>query len=404
MSKFALRFAPMALALTILVAACEPKHAIKPPPDKPDDPTLATAGSVAITKSYLEIAFGNLPVEERDEFRGPDGPRKLLEKQIDTIAYYLEGLRREWKKEAEFREAMGVVEKAVLVYMARERAAAKIPPVGDDDVRAAYQRYVRRTRAAKGEPKSFEDIDATLRAAIERQRFRRAGQERVAELMKDYGAVEHRELLAVSPKDAAENEQLRQVLVESRAFELTLVEFFAWIAGQPPAYQEQAKTNDGRNWLLDRYLEDEFLRIDAISQQLHKSDEYATRMLVAEISILGRMAQERITEKNIRATGDEARAYLAANPDKLAGKTWEKDEEEIRRAASEAKRARIIKEFADALRRDRYLVAYREDAIAKIDLASITDAGIEAIMPERPGEIAEEIDYSDLIEDAPAGM
>ncbi len=403
MSKFVHRFAPIALALCVLVAACEPKAAIKPPPDKADDPTLATVGSVAITERYLKVAFANLPADARDEYRTDEGKRKFLEKQIDLIAYYAEGVRRNWKQNADFRNAMSVIEKAALVFMAKERAAAKIPPVSDEDVRAAYDRYAHKARAAGRDPRSFEDAAAALRAAIERQRFRHAGQERVAALMKDYGAVEHRGLLATDPKDAAKNAELRQVLVESRAFELTLVEFYAWIARQSPAYQEQAKTTDGRNWLLDRYLEDEFLHLDALAQQLHKDDEYATRMLVAEIGILGRMAQERITEKNIKAAGDEARAYLAANPDKFAGKTWEKDEEEIRRAATDAKRTRIVKEFADALRRDRYLVAYREDAIAKLDLAAVTDAGIEAIMPERPGEAAEALDFSDLIEDAPAG-
>lgn len=401
MSKFVHRFAPILMALAILIAACEPKAAIKPPPDKPGDPTLATVGSVSITANYLKIAFANLPAEAREEFRSDEGKRRFLEKQIDLIAYYSEGVRRNWKQNADFRNAMSVIEKAALVFMAKERAAAKLPPVSDEDVRAAYERYAQKARAAGREPKSFEDADAALRAAIERQRFRHAGQERVGALMKDYGAAEHRALLDTDPKDAVKNAELRQVLVASRAFELTLVEFYAWIARQAPAYQEQAKTKEGRNWLLDRYLEDEFLHIDALTQQLHKDDEYATRMLVAEIGILGRMAQERITEKNIKATGDEARAYLAANPDRFAGKTWEKDEEEIRRAATDAKRTRIVKEFADALRRDRYLVAYREDAIAALDLAAVTDAGIEAIMPERPGESAEALDFSDLIEDAP---
>lgn len=381
------------VAAALILAACEPKFAAKPPAEKSDDPTLATVGRYAITTSFLKTSLSNVPVIFRANFMSDEGKRDFLERQIDAMTYAQEGERRQWDKTPEFRNKMRMLETTALVYLAKKKAAESMPPITDDQLRERYEQYTKQAADRSAAVKPFEEARESLLRSAERGRINHAAEERVKALKTEYGMGEKRELLAREPKDMP----LGEDLVTSRAFNLNVRDFFLWAKNQTPDYQQQLKTEAGRNWLLDRHIEDELLHLDALAQQLHQTDEFKTRMEVARINVLGKLSENRITATNIDATGVETREFYDAHKSEFGDKPFEEVETAVRAKATAAKRARIVKEFADALRRDRYLVNYYEANVAALDLSTVTEGDIGLMVMPTADHNAPDVDVEALL-------
>ncbi|MBZ0270826.1 hypothetical protein K8I61_02230 [bacterium] len=346
----------VAVMFAASVSACRPRHAAKPPPDDPADPTLATISDHKITRDHLAYVIAALPETGLKEARTEDGLKEILETQIDLVAYAKEGRRRGLQNSPAFHEAMDVASKIILIDMAKDAVFRGLP----------------------------EGADAAA--------FREALKERVAALSQEYEVTIHDDTLEKNPLDLEGSAPV----IAGRAFDLEMNEFIEWIKTLPKPLRELVGSAPGRRYLGRLYLEQELWQLEAVANKRDKTPEFKTRRFVAETNLLGHITAEKITGTNVVATSVEAEAYYSDHPEEF-DKPFAEAKEDARTRATERKRARVRKELAFALRRDRYPVRYREDAIAAFDVAAAIKRVGDA--PDAPlvSAAVEGVDESELV-------
>jgi hypothetical protein len=361
-------FVVLSILLIAACAFCTARGTAKMPKDDPNDPLIAMVGDTVISTDYVKIALSNMPLLFRSKYNTEEGKKQYIESLIDMMAYYHEGLRRQLEKKPEYQEKLDIIQKLTLIHMAKDKLFDKLPPVSQDDLQKAYDHYKTAQEKSQKTPISLAESEKNLRSSIEAENYKKAFKDRVAALKEEYGYKMDEEVLKKAPKDV----ELKTLIVESRAFNLTMADFIAWAKTLPGYMKRQMSTAEGRQFLVNYYVENELLFYDAFLQKLDKTPEFDKRMFIVKVSILGQITMNSITAKNIQATNKEAKEFYEKHQDQFKGESWEKSQKLAEKKASTEKRERVSKELAFALRRDRYPVHYWEDNIKKLDLSTVT--------------------------------
>lgn len=357
------------------------------------NPTLVTVSNTSITVDYMKYALSNLPLMFRRRFMEGEGKSDFLDRQIDAMIYYHEGLSRNLDKKQEFLNRIHQMEKVTMIHMAKDAAFSKAAPAGDEELQKQYDHYIKREQRAGREPKSFEEAVSMLRKNLTGSRYRRGYKARVEKLKSEY---------ALQIKEDTINKPIREltldmIVVQSGAFNLSVKDFLLWTGSMPENYRKQLATEIGRKWLVNNYVENELLYLDALQKEMNKSEEFKNRIFVLEVNVLGQMTADEIVSKNIEATYKEAEQYFKDNPKKFKGSTWEQAQPKARAMTSSEKKDRITKELAFALARDRYIVRRNEDRIKELDLSEVTKGEIGLVaFPPVPRE-AEKVDIDSIL-------
>lgn len=369
--RFAPRGKPALCVMVLLCLAlshCEPRGKLRPPESKEKDPTLITVADTALTIDFVKYALSNLPLLLRGRFMNEEGQKEFIERQIDAMAYYHEGRRRKIDKSRDYLNRIYLTQRLTLIHMAKDRAYDASAPLDPAESAKAYEHYSAKEKSAGREPKPLAEVESSLSRSLEAGRYRRAFKTLVETLKKEYDLKLNQDALDKPFREL----KLDMAVVESRAFNLTVMDFLQWIKSLPENFQKQLATVPGRKFLVDYYVENELLYYDALVRKLDKTEEYKTRVFVMEVNILGKMTADAITKQNILATTKEAREYYKKYKDKFGGRDFSQVRESAIRKAGADKRARITRELAFALRRDRYPVRYFEDRIKELDLSLVT--------------------------------
>ncbi|MCZ7585153.1 MAG: hypothetical protein M5R36_18495 [Deltaproteobacteria bacterium] len=202
------------------------------------------------------------------------------------------------------------------------------------------------------------------------------------------------EAVAKMPKDVSMDDPI----ATSNAVSMDAREFYTWVRGLQGPLRKLAATESGRRFLVNLRVEWELLYSDAVAKGLSKTDEFARRTYIDEVSALGKATVEQITKDNIKATRAEAQAYYDDNKTQFGGRLFDDVVEEARERATRAKVARVRKELAQALRRDRYIVSYHRENIDKLDPSGFTKGEMGVFMyPLVPDDAPDaELDSLDL--------
>ncbi|MCB1154039.1 hypothetical protein KDL45_10350 [bacterium] len=107
----------VALVLILAVSACEPRDIMRPGPEDPDDPQLASVADQAITVAKLEAALRMRPPDV--EPLAADGERHaFLDAEIRRQIFAQEALGRQMQTEPRHLRALGAINRRVLAERA----------------------------------------------------------------------------------------------------------------------------------------------------------------------------------------------------------------------------------------------------------------------------------------------
>lgn len=389
----AFRASLVVVLILVGLAACEPRGKKKPPADTKENPTLVTVSHTAITVDFMKYALSNLPLMFRRRFMKGEGKSEFLDRQIDAMIFYHEGISRGLDKKQDFSDRIHQMEKVTMIHMAKDAAFSEAAPAGDEELQKQYDHYIKREQRAGREPKSFEEAVPMLRKNLIGSRYRRGYKARVEKLKSEYTLQIMEDTITKPIRELT----LEMVVVQSGAFNLSVKNFLEWAGSMPENYRKQLATEIGRKWLVNHYVENELLYLDALQQEMNKSEEFKNRIFVLEVNILGQMTADEIVSTNVEATYTEAEKYFKDNPEKFKGATWEQAQPKARAIAGNEKKDRVTKELAIALARGRYVVERNEDRIEELDLSGVTkgEIGLVAFPPVPPE--AEKVDIENFL-------
>lgn len=137
---FLLGICTLALAVVLIVAACDQTGGAKGAKGAKPGQTLATVGNSTITTDDFDEILKRIPPFNRKRYTTKEGKMELLDKLVEEDLFYQEALRRGLDKDAEFTKRIEQIRQGILASMVKKELYEQEFSVTENEVKDYYEK------------------------------------------------------------------------------------------------------------------------------------------------------------------------------------------------------------------------------------------------------------------------
>ncbi len=357
----------LALFVCVLAACDRRPKSTEAPLTKDGKPVLAdVGGQFQVTVPYYELAISRVPVASRYQYLTPDGKRQFLEKLAIEAVYYLEGKRRKFYLEKDFRNMLKLRHYYIYIEEGRKEILKGLS-VTDEQVKAEYDATIKDKDAFP-----FDKMKEEIRYRLLERELDKAVESKKDELRKTWGVKMHYDVLALLNPQSMKNgtaPALDQPLAEGAEYKYTVDQFLKRLDLAPPEVREKAERYPDPVKMLDFFVGEDLLSAWVQKANLDKSLDLELRKKILEVGALSAFTRQQIVGRDIFATPTEARTYYDKHAKEFEQNgqvaPFDKIKDLVIVKVTEKRRDEATRGLAQSLMAHRYPVVYFEPNVRK---------------------------------------